>query len=72
MLLQNVTSSWAEQANMIGFPLWPKRLPTMESFEHGEFLVYEWRWLRTVRWARVPAFKSETETVVLEDAFWLD
>ena len=57
---------------MIGFPLWPKRLPTMESFEHGEYFVYKWKWLRTVRWARVPAFKSETETVVLEDAFWLD
>lgn len=72
MFIEHLTSSSAGKKNMGGFPLLPKCLPTKESYEHDERFVYEWRWLTTVRWARLSLFDCSKNGFVMKDAHWAD
>ncbi|MDP3763354.1 MAG: hypothetical protein Q8Q92_01720 [bacterium] len=72
MLIETATSSGGDQVSMEGFPLLPKRLPTKESYEHGEVFIYKWWWLCFVRWVRLPKFDRSKKKMVMADAHWAD
>lgn len=54
MLIERMTASWAGHESVVGFPLWPKTLPTKASYKvELQHPLTKTKCFRAVRWVRV-------------------